>query len=127
VHGRFWAVLGRFLLINLIAGAGILLLFIMGGAVFTGLLAVVPLLSFASFPFIFAGMLVALLSVGYWTSAGLVVLFESLRTVPTTTTLRVSDRSLRTLFMIVIGLAVAGLALMAFIAGFVGYSLWQWH
>ncbi len=126
VHGRFWAVFGRFLLINIIAGASILLLFIMGGVVLTSLLAMVPFLSFASFPFIFAGMLVALLSVGYWTSAGLVVLFESLRLVPTTVTLRVSDRSLRTLFMIMIGLAIAGLALLSFIAGFVGYSLWQW-
>lgn len=125
VHGRFWAVLWRFLVLNLLVGMVVVLLYAVMtvGFMSTGLFAVEPYLDWRIAATLLAFVLPLFLLIGYWSNCVLVTLFEMLRAVPSPVALRISDRALKTLFGVIIGLVVVVLAIAVFAAGFLGYGV----
>lgn len=125
VHGRFLATLGRFLVVNLIVGATGLLVFLAGGGLIAVLLSTTDTIGYAAFPFIFVAMLAFAIGAFYATTCGLVSLFESLKCTAAAA-VPIKTEGIEAAFKITVGVVVAILAVIAFVAGFAGYTLLEW-
>ncbi len=125
VYGRFWQTFGRFLVVNLVILAIALGILLLGGVSFASLMAMGVLTDYFIVPFIIVGVLVLCVAAFYATTCGLVVLFESLKSVPSPYPLE-NAANLETLYKVIVGIVVVLLAIVAFLVGFAGYALVNW-
>ncbi len=125
VHGRFFATLGRFVVINLVVFTVVIACVLLGGVLFGTALATNLLTSLIVFPFVFVAMLALAIAAFFATTGGLIILFESLHETKSAAQ-PVNRASLETLCKVIVGVVMVGLAVFAFMAGFAGYALFTW-
>lgn len=125
VHGRFFPVLGRFLVVNLAVLGIALLIFLLGSGAVALSFVGGTVVDFVVFPFIFVAILALAIGTFFAATCGLITLFESLQATKSAAA-PVNRQSLETFFRIVVGIVVALLAVLAFILGFAGYTLLNW-
>jgi hypothetical protein len=123
VYGRFWSVFIRFVVLHIIVMAVVLVFAFILSLLTTGVVSQGVVFGMTSFPILFVGVIAAVVAAVYFMSCGSVVLFETLKHIPSPTPIQAHTLGyVRTLFRIVITVAI-GLCLVAFGLGFAGYSL----
>jgi hypothetical protein len=123
VYGRFFAVLVRFVVLNIITMATVFVFAFVLSLLTTGAVAQGTAFGMTSFPILFVGVIGAVVAAVYFMSCGSVVLFETLRQVPSPSPIKEGTlNQLRRLFLVVLTAVIGLLCLVAFGLGFAGYT-----
>ncbi len=127
VYGRFFPVLGRVVVMNLIIVAiGSIFMLIIGG-LSVGAVVYDPNLGFVGMPLFMTTIIGSVIASVYWLTCGLVVLYETLSRVPAPVVPSVQLRTrLKTLLGIIIGVVIGIITLIVFAVSFVGYAFLNW-